>query len=84
MNQSVIPFLPGYMFDGSNLVSTGIALPPSQHVHPLTGDIVYYVRPIFSEGGAYVGMYIRRKGIIDYLKSLKEDQTSIAMSSSSS
>lgn len=83
MNQSVIPFLPGYMFDGRKLISTGAALPPSQHVHPITGDIVYYVRPIFSEGGAYVGMYIRHKGILDYLNKLNIIQTSSTVSSSS-
>lgn len=65
--QSVLPFLPGYMFDGDILVSTGTALPPTQHIHPDTGEIVYYVRPIFKHGGAYVGMYIRHNGIVDYL-----------------
>jgi hypothetical protein len=65
--QSILPFLPGYMFDGDRLVSTGTALPPTQHIHPETGEILYYVRPIFRYGGSYVGMYIRHKGIVDWL-----------------
>lgn len=65
--QSLLSFLPGYMFDGDRLVSTGLAIEPTQHIHPETGELVYYVRPIFEYGGAYVGMYIRHKGIIDYL-----------------
>jgi hypothetical protein len=68
-NQTVIPFLPGYMFNGYTLISTGAALPPTQHVHPETGEIVYYVRPIFKHGGAFVGMYVRHKGIVDWTNS---------------
>jgi predicted rRNA methylase YqxC with S4 and FtsJ domains len=70
--QSVLTFLPGYMFDGDRLVSTGIALPPTQHVHPKTGEIIYYVKPVFEHGGAFVGMYVRHNGIIDYLKRTKQ------------
>lgn len=65
--QAILPFLPGYMFDGERLVSTGTALPPTQHIHPETGEIIYYVRPIFKYGGAYVGLYIRRSGILKWL-----------------
>lgn len=70
--QSVLPFLPGYMFDGDRLVSTGMAIAPTQHIHPETGELVYYVRPIFRYGGAYVGMYIKHNGIINYLKTQSE------------
>lgn len=66
--QSILPFLPGYMFDGDRLVSTGTALPPTQHIHPETGELIYYVRPIFSHGGAYVGLYIRHAGILQWLE----------------
>lgn len=68
-NQYVIPFLPGYMFDGYGLVSTGIAIPPTQHIHPDTGEVVYYVRPLFKYGGAFVGMYVRHDGIMNWIKS---------------
>lgn len=70
-HQSILPFLPGYMFDGDRLVSTGLAITPTQHIHPETGELIYYVRPIFEYGGAYVGMYIRHNGIIDYLEGNK-------------
>jgi hypothetical protein len=68
--QYILPFLPGYMFDGDRLISTGTALPPTQHIHPETGELVYYVRPIFKYGGAYVGMYIRHRGIIDWIQKI--------------
>lgn len=67
-NQSILPFLPGYMFDGDRLISTGMAIPPTQHIHPETGELIYYVRPIFKYGGAYVGMYIRHNGILEWLQ----------------
>ena len=70
--QTLIPFLPGYMFNGYCLESTGIALAPTQHIHPETGEVIYYVRPIFQHGGAFVGMYIRHKGIIDWIDSLAD------------
>jgi hypothetical protein len=66
-SQAILPFLPGYMFDGSTLKTTGAALPPTQHIHPETGEVIYYVRPIF-ECGPTVGMFIRYQGIIDWLK----------------
>jgi hypothetical protein len=64
-SQAILPFLPGYMFDGRKLVTTGAALPPTQHIHPLTGEVIYYVRPLF-EHGSNVGMFIRHRGIIDW------------------
>lgn len=66
-NQTIIPFLPGYMFDGYSLISTGIALPPTQHINPKTGEVMYYVKPIFREGGAFVGLYVRHQGILDWV-----------------
>lgn len=59
----ILGFLPGYMWDGSRLMSTGVALPPTQHVDHETGEIVYYCRPLFS-GGATVGLYIKRSGLL--------------------
>jgi predicted rRNA methylase YqxC with S4 and FtsJ domains len=70
--QTIIPFLPGYMFNGYTLESTGVALKPTQHIHPETGEIVYYVRPLFEHGGAFVGMYIRHKGIVDWLENAND------------
>lgn len=67
--QAMIPFLPGYMFNGYCLESTGAAIPPTQHIHKDTGELIYYVRPIFENGGAFVGMYVRHKGLIDWLES---------------
>jgi len=72
--QAIIPFLPGYMFNGVTLESTGLAIPPTQHIHPLTGDVVYYVKPIFEVGGAYVGLYVRHKGIVEWVKGQFEDE----------
>lgn len=66
-SQIVIPFLPGYMFDGHVLVSTGAAISPSQIISPHTGEIMYYVRPLFNESGSATGMYIRHQGIIDWI-----------------
>lgn len=67
MKQKILPWLPGYMFDGKRVVSTGVALPPTQHVNPKNGEIMYYVRPLFVMG-ANVGMFIRHQGIVDWLK----------------
>jgi hypothetical protein len=70
MSQYILPFLPGYMFDGNTVRSTGVAIPPSQHINPANGDIVYYLRPVF-EYGVNVGMFIRHQGIIDWIESNK-------------
>lgn len=65
--QSILPFLPGYFFDGRKICSTGAALPPTQHIHPDTGEVIYYVRPIFDYGST-VGLFVRHQGILDWLK----------------
>lgn len=70
MTQVVLDFLPGYMFDGSKVVSTGIAIPPTQFIDRNTGEVKYYVRPIFGLGQA-IGLYIRHKGIVDWINSTK-------------
>ena len=79
MKQAVLDILPGYMFDGRRLLSTGIAIPPTQHVNPKTGEIMYYVRPVY-EFGPTVGMFIRHAGIVDYINNL--NQTGLLSSSS--
>lgn len=66
--QAIIPFLPGYYWDGNNLRSTGTCLEPSQHVNPVNGEIRYYVKPM----GWSFSAFIRRNGIIDYLNSLDD------------
>lgn len=58
----ILGFLPGYMWADNQLKSTGAALPPTQHLDPTTGEIVYYVKPFFSEGPT-VGLYIKHSGI---------------------
>ena len=63
----ILGFLPGYYWTGDTLKSTGAALPPTQHMDPETGETIYYVKPFFSCGPT-VGLYVRRQGIIDYLK----------------
>lgn len=63
----ILPWLPGYLWTGSTLKSTGAALPPTQHVHPKTGEVVYYCLPFWSGGTQKVGVYVRRQGIIDAL-----------------
>ena len=65
--QAIIPFLPGYMWDGAALISTGISLPPTKHPNPRTGEPCYYVRPI----GWPCGAYVRHDGILDYINSLR-------------
>lgn len=67
MSQVVLPFLPGYMFDGQRVVSTGVAIPPSQHVDEKTGEIMYYVKPLFYYG-ANVGLFVKHKGIINWIE----------------
>ena len=62
-NQAMLPFLPGYYWDGVTIRSTGVALEPTQHINPENGEIRYYVRPL----GWGFSAYIRRNGILDYL-----------------
>jgi len=64
--QVLIPFLPGYMWNGVNLESTGVALPPAQVINPENGEIRYYIKPI----GWVCSAYIRRNGILSYLETL--------------
>jgi predicted rRNA methylase YqxC with S4 and FtsJ domains len=73
MTQAVIDYLPGYMFNGRSLVSTGVALPPTQHINKETGQLVYYVRPLF-EHGANVGMFVKHQGIVDSLTKTKNEE----------
>lgn len=61
--QVVLPFLPGYMFDGRRIVSTGAAIPATQHIDRETGEIFYYVRPFFCDR-ENVGMYVTHKGVV--------------------
>ena len=68
MEQVVLSYLPGYMWSQGTLQTTGAALPPTQHMCPETGDIKFYVRPIFTHG-ATVGLFVSRRGI---LKSIEE------------
>lgn len=70
VKQAVLDFLPGYMFDGNKVVSTGVAIPPTQFIDKKTGDVKYYVRPVF-EFGPIVGFYVRHKGIVDWINSTK-------------
>lgn len=70
MAQVVLSYLPGYMWVNGTLKSTGVAIPPTQHMDPETGDIKFYVRPIFSHGPT-VGLFVKRSGII---RSIEEGQ----------
>lgn len=69
MVSKVLGFLPGYMWVGGTLRSTGIAIPPTQHIDEETGDTLFYVRPLF-DGCATIGMFVRRSGII---RAIEED-----------
>jgi len=62
--QVVLSWLPGYLWDGQRLKSTGAALPPTQHINPENGEVRYYCRPLF-EDGYTVGLYIRHKGLVE-------------------
>ncbi len=73
MTQAVIDYLPGYMFDGRRLMSTGVALPPTQHINRETGELMYYVRPLF-EHGANVGMFVKHLGIVKSLTKTKNEE----------
>lgn len=68
--QVVLEYLPGYMFDGRSIVSTGAALPPTQHIDQQTGELIYYVRPLF-DGTAAIGMFVRHNGILDAIAKTK-------------
>ena len=66
MAQIVLPFLPGYYWDGKTLKTTGVALSPTQHINKKTGEIQYYVKPV----GWCHSAFIRHKGLVDYVKSI--------------
>lgn len=72
MTQIVLSYLPGYMFDGYRVISTGIAIPPTQHINKKTGELMYYVRPLF-EYGANTGMFVRHNGIVASLPKTKSE-----------
>lgn len=71
VTQAILPFLPGYMFDGRRLISTGLAIAPTQHIDNRTGELKYYVRPLF-ENGSQIGMFVRHRGIIEALSKSEE------------
>jgi hypothetical protein len=62
----ILPWLPGYMWDGRTLKSTGAALPPTQHINPKNGELTYYCLPLWGSG-AKVGLYVRHLGIVEAL-----------------
>ena len=66
MDQVILSYLPGYMWSQGTLQTTGVAIPPTQHMDRETGDIKFYVRPIF-RCGPTVGMFVSRKGILEAL-----------------
>jgi hypothetical protein len=67
MKQAVLEYLPGYFYDGYRVQSTGIAIPPTQHIDRSTGELMYYVRPLF-DGCHTIGLFVRHKGIIASLQ----------------
>jgi len=73
VTQAILDILPGYMFDGRRVVTTGAAIPPTQHIDKQTGEVVYYLRPVF-EYGQTVGLFVRHQGIVDYVQSLSQDE----------
>ena len=73
MRQVILNYLPGYMFDGKRLVSTGAAIPPTQHVDRKNGEVMYYVRPLFTEGST-IGMFIKHSGIVKSIRNMKGEK----------
>lgn len=59
--QAVLSWLPGYMYVGGTLKSTGGSIPPTFHLRG-DGEIMAYVRPIFRDG-ATVGMFVKMSGV---------------------
>ena len=59
--QAILSWLPGYMYVGGTLKSTGGAIPPTFHMRE-DGEIMAYVRPIFREGPT-VGLFLKMSGI---------------------
>lgn len=67
MRQVVLSYLPGYMWSRNTLLSTGIAIPPTQHMDRNTGDVKFYVRPLFPYGSS-IGMFVSRKGLLNAIE----------------
>jgi hypothetical protein len=67
MKQVILYFLPGYYWDGRRVLSTGVALSPTQHINKKNGEVMYYVKPV----GWPHSLYIRHQGILDYVETLK-------------
>lgn len=59
--QAVLSWLPGYLWTGSTVKSTGGAIPPTFHMRE-DGEMMCYVRPVFREG-ATVGLFLKMSGI---------------------
>ena len=59
--QAVLSWLPGYMYVGGTLKSTGGAIPPTFHMRE-DGEIMAYVRPFFREGPT-VGLFLKMSGV---------------------
>jgi hypothetical protein len=81
-SQVILWFLPGYMFDGHRVVSTGAAVPATQHIDRKTGRLMYYVRPLF-DWGPPVGLFISHDGLMKALGRQVGEPTSPDPSSSS-
>lgn len=60
--QCVLSWLPGYMWSNGTLMSTGGTVPPTMHLDKQTGEIKYYVRPVFADGSG-TGLFLRKTGI---------------------
>ena len=58
----VLSWLPGYYWSNGTLQSTGAAVPPTLHMDKETGELIFYVRPIF-EGGSNIGLFLKKAGI---------------------
>lgn len=61
MIQAVLSWLPGYMYVGGTLKTTGGAIPPTFHLRE-DGEVMAYVRPIF-EDGAQIGLFLKMSGV---------------------
>ena len=59
--QVILSWLPGYYWTHGTLKTTGAAIPPTFHLRD-DGEIMAYVRPIFTHG-ATVGLFLKLSGI---------------------
>jgi hypothetical protein len=62
------------MWVNGGLVSTGAAVPPTQHINPRTGKPCYYVRPV----GWCCGAYVPVEGVKAYVYSLTQGALSLS------